>query len=65
METVAHEVSVENTDIGCRPICVCGWKGGEKDRMSDDYAFTNAMDDGAAHLRSAKNQRECAEVKKK
>lgn len=50
--TVEHDLSIESTVFGYRGACSCGWHGSEKDRMSDDYAYTNASDDAESHRRS-------------
>jgi hypothetical protein len=44
--------TVSSTEIGYRAVCTCGWKGSERDRMSDDYAWTNARDDVKSHQRT-------------
>jgi hypothetical protein len=46
-----HKTWVQSTNRGYRPMCSCGWEGCETDRMSNDYAYTNASDDARQHER--------------
>lgn len=56
-----HSVKAASVDGGFQAICTCGWKGSVKDRMSDDYAYTNAREDAEGHWRAIQRRR--AEVK--
>lgn len=47
-----YTASLTNTSKGYLPECSCGWKGRETDRMSDDYACSNADDQLVAHKRT-------------
>jgi len=58
---VIHKTTVQRTADGYQGICICGWAGREKDRMSDDYAWTNASDDAKQHERSIKPKCTCAD----
>lgn len=44
--------SLTSTEAGFRAVCTCGWKGTLRDRMSDDYAWTNASNDVKSHERT-------------
>jgi hypothetical protein len=50
-KTYTHVGKLTNTERGYLPECLCGWKGYETDRMSNDYASTNAEDQLREHLR--------------
>lgn len=52
--TTDHVCTLSSTEIGYRAVCTCGWKGSERDRMSDDYAWSNARDDVKSHERTHK-----------
>ena len=43
---VVHVARVDRTDIGSQAACSCGWKGVDRCRRSDDYAITNAGEEG-------------------
>lgn len=47
-----HVTSLASNNLGFFAICTCGWKGSVRDRMSDDYAWTNARDDVKSHERT-------------
>jgi hypothetical protein len=48
--------TLTSTEIGFQAVCTCGWKGSERDRMSDDYAWTNVRDDMISHERTHKKR---------
>lgn len=54
-QTYTHVGKLTNTERGYLPQCSCGWKGSETDRMSNDYAYTNAEDDLRQHLRKTRD----------
>lgn len=56
-EELAHVTSLAANDIGFFAICTCGWRGSIRDRMSDDYAWTNARDDVKSHERTHQEKR--------
>lgn len=47
-----HRLDVKSTDQGFQATCSCGWKGVDRCRMSDDYAWTNACNEAAKHKRN-------------
>jgi hypothetical protein len=50
--TDSHNCRVESTHQGFQAQCSCGWKGVDRCRMSDDYAWTNAAEEGVQHRRN-------------
>lgn len=57
MENDFHSIKVDSVDQGYQAVCTCGWRSGVKDRMSDDYAYTNAREDGQGHWREVQKRR--------
>jgi hypothetical protein len=59
-----HSVKVESVTDGYQPVCTCGWRGRVTDRMSDDYAYTNAREAGERHFREIERQRSTPSAKR-
>lgn len=53
--TTEHISTVEDSPRGYQPKCSCGWTGYETDRMSNDFAWTNANDQTIAHRRKVRD----------
>jgi hypothetical protein len=51
--TEEHVAKVISTAKGVQAVCSCGWKGVDRCRMSDDYAFTNAGEEGRDHMKKS------------
>jgi hypothetical protein len=48
-----HKTVVESTEMGVQAQCPCGWRGVDRCLRSDDYAWTNAAEEGKKHQRYA------------
>ena len=48
-----HVCSIEDSPRGYQPVCSCGWRGYETDRVSNDYAWSDANDQIRHHRRKA------------
>jgi hypothetical protein len=51
--TDEHNATTQSAADGPQATCSCGWRGRVHDRMSEDYAWSNAKEDAAAHVRYA------------
>lgn len=51
-----HVTTLASNDMGFYARCSCGWIGSTRDRMSDDYAWSNARDDMKSHERMHKTE---------
>jgi len=57
METDFHSIKAVAVPNGYQAQCTCGWHRSVKDRMSDDYAWTNARDEGMRHFKEIERSR--------
>jgi hypothetical protein len=55
--TEQHFCAIESVERGFQAACSCGWRGPVRDRMSDDYAWSNSDDDRKRHAPPAKRVR--------
>jgi hypothetical protein len=54
-----HVTSIKSTELGYQPVCSCGWKGSETDRLSNDFAYTNASEEAGRHVLCFGKTSEC------
>lgn len=55
-----HVAGVFDSPRGYQPKCSCGWVGYETDRMSNDFAWTNANDQTVEHRRKVRDAHKTA-----